>query len=319
VLLINEDEVRHLLPMAECLEVMERLFQDAADGGTANMTRHRIPLPKGLHHILGGMSTAFGATGLKTYASGGGGGGAARMVVLLFHIETGEPLAMISADALGQIRTGAASGVATKYMARPEAATVGVIGSGYQAETQLEAICGVRSIRHAWVYSRSAERRNAFAEKMSARLGVTVTGVNTAKAAVSETDVVVTITNSREPLFEGDVLRPGTHINAAGSNHWQRRELDETSVRRSSLVVVDDLPQAKLEAGDLLWAYERRAFRWERAVELRDVVSGRVSGRPADDAITLFESQGIGIEDVAAGMHVYRRAQEQGLGRSLDI
>ncbi len=319
MLLINEDEVRQLLPMNECLVVMEQLFQDAAQGHTSNMVRQRIPLPRGLHHLLAGMSTAFGATGLKTYASGGGGGGAARMLVLLFHIETGEPLAMVSADALGQLRTGAASGVATKHMARPEAGTVGIIGSGYQAETQLAAVCGVRSIRHAWVYSRTAERRTAFAEKMSASLGTPVTAVNTAEAAVAEADIVVTITNSREPLFNGEALRPGTHINAAGSNHWQRRELDETAVRRSELVVVDDLPQAKVEAGDLLWAYARRAFRWERAVELRNVISGQVAGRPTNDAITLFESQGIGIEDVAAGMHVYRKALEQGLGRQLDF
>ena len=318
MLLINEDEVRQLLPMNECLDVLDRLFADAGQGQTANVSRYRIPLPKGLHHTLTGMSTAFGATGLKTYVSAGG-GSPSKMLVLLYSTETGEPLALMSANALGQIRTGAASGVATKYMAREEAQTVGVIGSGYQAETQLAAVCGVRSISQAWVYSRTPEKRSSFAERMVAELGVSVAAVETPEAAVVESDVVITVTNSREPVFNGDALRPGTHINAAGSNHWMRRELDETTIRRSDLIVVDDLPQAKIECGELVWAHERGAFRWGHVVELGAVVAGVHKGRPNSSAITLFESQGIGIEDVAAGMHVYQRAIKQGVGRQVEL
>lgn len=319
MLLITEQDVRQLLPMEECLKVTENLFRSVAQGGTSNMTRYRVPLPKGIQHVLGGMSTDFGATGLKTYVSGGAGGGVARMVVLLFHIESGEPLVMLSADALGQIRTGAATGVATKYMARHDATTVGIIGAGYQAETQLEAVCGVRPINRVWVYSRTLEHREAFAIKMADHLGIQVSPVDSAEEAVDGADVVITITNSREPLFDGDALHPGTHVNAAGSNHWQRRELDEKAIRRSNLIAVDNLPQAKIEAGDLIWAYERRVFRWESAVELGDVVSGQVAGRTSRDDITVFESQGIGIEDVAAGMHVYSKAVQQGLGQVIEF
>ncbi len=318
MLLINEDEVRQLLPMDECIDVLDRLFADAGQGQTANVSRYRMSLPKGLHHNLAGMSMAFGASGLKTYVSAGG-GSPAKMLVLLYSIETGEPLTLMSANALGQIRTGAASGVASKYMAREDAQTVGVIGSGYQAETQLAAVCGVRSITQAWVYSRTPEKRDSFAERMTAQLGIPVAAVETPEAAVAESDVIITITNSREPVFNGDALRPGTHINAAGSNHWMRRELDETTIRRSDLIVVDDLPQAKIECGELFWAHERRAFRWEQVVELGTVVAGVHKGRPSENAITLFESQGIGIEDVAAGMHVYQKAVAQGLGRQVEL
>jgi alanine dehydrogenase len=318
MLMLSEEHVRQLLPMDECVDVMERLFQDAGAGGTSNASRYRMPLPNGAQQVMAGMSTALGAAGLKTSAGGGGRNGPSTLV-LLYGLDPVEPLALISARALGAIRTGAASGIATKYMARPDAATVGIIGSGYQARTQLEALCCVRSVSQVWVFSRTAARRESFAHEMSESLDVPVAPVNSAEAAVAEADIVVTITNSSEPVVSGETLRQGTHINAAGGNHWRRRELDDTAVRRSGLIAVDDLPQARIEAGDLIWAHERRAFQWDQVVELGQVVSGRVQGRPSADAITLFESQGIGLEDVAAGMHVYRKAVEQGLGQRFEL
>ncbi len=316
MLLLSEDEVRELLPMDECVNVIDRLFQESARGETSNMSRHRIPLPRGSHQVMAGTVAPIGATGLKTYVSGGGG---SHMVVLLYSTETGEPIAMMAANNLGAIRTGAATGVATRYMARADASTVGIIGSGSQARTQLAAVCVARPIKQAWVYSRKPENREAFASEMSAQLEVPVKPVESAEAAVAEAGVVCVITNSREPVVDGSVFRPGTHVNAAGSNNWMRRELDETAIKRAALVVVDDLADAKIECGELMWAAERRAFRWEKAVELRDVVGGRVPGRPSADAITLFESQGLAIEDVAAGMHVYRKALERGLGRQVSL
>ena len=316
--LISEDQVRQLLTIDVCVDALDTLFKDAGAGKTAVLGRQRLPLPAGTHQIMGGTVEAFEATGLKTYVGVPGSGGT-RMVVLLFGTGSPEPLAMIAANALGQIRTGAASGVATRYMARADAASVGVIGSGFQARTQLAAVCAVRPIQRAWVYSRTPERREAFAKEMAEELGIEVVAAGSAEAAVRDAAIVCVITNSREPVVDGEALAPGTHINAAGSNNWSRRELDEVAVRRSDLVVVDDLPQAKLEAGDLIWAAERRAFRWEQAFELGDVVVGRVDGRPSPGAITLFESQGIGTEDVAAGMVVYRRAVEQGIGQEVSF
>ena len=317
MLLLNEEEVRLLLPIGECIDVLDRLFQDIGQGSASNLTRSRIPLPTGSHQVMGGMTPAFEATGLKTYVAGGGGG--TQMVVLLFGIGAPAPLAMIAANALGQIRTGAASGLATRKMAKESASKASIIGTGSQARTQLAAVCAARPITQAWVYSRDRARREAFAADMAEELGIEVMPAETAEDAVRDAEVVCTITNSREPVVNGEAFWPGTHINAAGSNHWMRRELDETAVRRCGLVVVDDLAQAKLEAGDLIWAAERRAFQWEQAVPLGHLATGQVAGRPSAEAITLFESQGIGLEDVAAAMYLYRKAKERSIGREVDL
>ena len=317
MLLITEDEVRRLLPMDECVDALDAAFAEWARGTVSNVPRYRLPLVRGAHQVMSGMSHDLGATGLKTYVTGARGG--SKMVVLLFSTEDGSPLAMIAANALGAIRTGAASGVATRHMAREDARVVGVVGSGSQAETQLAAMCAVRPVERALVYSRTPERREEFAAKMSAALGVDVRAVDAPHAAVAEADVVCAITNSREPVFDGDSLPGGVHVNAAGSNHWMRRELDEKTIRRSAVVVCDDVEDAKIECGELIWAAERRAFRWENAVDLKDVVSGRVAGRPSPDSVTLFESQGLAIEDVAAGMHVYRKALAANAAREIDL
>ena len=224
---------------------------------------------------------------------------------------------MHGSRAIGQIRTGAASGLATKYMANEDAATVAVIGSGFQARSQLEAVCAVREIKQARVYSRREERRQEFAQRSAERLGIEVAAVDSAQACVQGADVVITITSAREPVVLGEWLAPGTHVNAAGGNHWMRREIDEDAVLRSQVIVVDDLEQAKIECGDLIWPEARGSFKWDSARELRDVVAGLVEGRPSADAITLFESMGVALEDIAAAHLVYRKAKEQGLGQEL--
>ena len=317
MLMVNEDEVRDLLPMNECVDVLDDLFKEMAAGAVSNMNRYRVPLPRGSMQVMAGMSSANGATGLKTYVTGAG--ASSRMVVLLFDIATAAPIALIAANALGAIRTGAASGVATRYMARPNAKTAAIIGTGSQARTQLAAVAAARTLDRALVYSRTQEKREHFAEQMASELGMTVEAVATAEDAIAEADVVCAITNSRDPVFDGTKLKPGTHVNAAGSNGWIRREIDDATIKRSALVVCDDISDAKIECGELIWAAERRIFRWENAVELRDVAGGRVAGRPSADAVTLFESQGLAVEDVAAGMHVYRKAVERGVGRQVDV
>ena len=317
MLIVSDEEVRQLLPMSAALDALERIFKEAAAGTVSNMSRYRVPLIRGSHQVMAASSAELGLTGLKTYVSSGGGG--SQMVVLLYSIETAQPVAFIAANSLGAIRTGAASGIATRYMARADASSAGVIGSGSQARTQLAAVCAVRPIERALVYSRTPAHRESFAKEMSQELGVAVEAVDTPEAAVGEADVVCVITNAREPVVDGKAFRDGTHINAASSNSWMRRELDEAVIRRAELVVVDDLADAKIECGDLIWAAERRAFRWERAVELRDVVGGRVAGRPSPEALTLFESQGLALEDVAAGAHVYHQAIERGMGREVAI
>ena len=315
-LFLNEQEVAQLLPMDECIEALDRAFAHAGAGQVDNKARSRIRMRGGFFHFMAAADGGQGVFGYKAYPSFAGPGGA-KMIVMLYDYESGQLLACMEAGRMGQIRTGAASGLATRYMARCAASTVAVIGSGFQARTQLEAVCAVREIKEARVFSRRQERREDFATRSSERLGVDVKPVDSAQECVEGADVVIAITSAREPVVLGEWLAEGAHINAAGGNHWQRREVDEAAVLRSELIVVDDLEQAKIECGDLMWLEARGSFRWSMAHELRDVVAGRVPGRISQKGVTLFESMGVALEDIAAAELVYRKAKEQGIGVEL--
>ena len=315
-LFLNEQEVVSLLPMDECIEALDRAFAHAGAGQVDNKARSRIRMPGGFFHFMAAADGGLGVFGYKAYPSFGGPGGA-KMMVTLYDYESGQMLACMEAGRLGQIRTGAASGLATRYMAREDASAVAVIGSGFQARTQLEAVCAVREIKQARVFSRRQERREDFAQRSSERLGVEAQAVDSAQECVEGADVVIAITSARAPVVLGEWLAEGAHVNAAGGNHWQRREIDEAAVLRSELIVVDDLEQAKIECGDLMWPEARGSFRWGMAHELRDVVAGRVPGRLSAEGVTLFESMGVALEDIAAAELVYRKAREQGVGVEL--
>ena len=314
---LSENDVAELLPVAECIDVLEKAFSYAGQGLAENRPRSRIRLPKGFLHLMAAASIGPGLSGFGYKAYTTFPGGVNKFLVMLYHGETGELLSVMEAGTLGQVRTGAASGLATRYMARANASAVGIIGTGYQASAQLEAVCTVRGVRRVQVFSRTPERRETFAGRMSQRLNLEVTTVETAEECIRGVDIAITVTSSREPVLKGEWLEEGSHINAAGGNHWMRREIDDRAVERAEVIVVDDLEQAKIECGDLIWPAERGAFRWSMAQELRQVVLGRVPGRPGDNSITLFESQGVAIEDVAAALHVYAKATESGLGREL--
>ena len=313
-LFLSDQEVAQLLPMDECIDVLEEAFAHAGAGKVDNRPRNRIRMPGGFFHFIVASNEGHGVFGYKAYPSFAGG---AKMIVMLYDYETGALLSCMEGGRLGQIRTGAASGLATKYMAKEDSATVAVIGSGFQARTQLEAVCAVRDIKGVKVFSRKEERRTAFAERSSESLKVDVKAVESAQECVEGADVVIVITSAREPALLGEWLSPGTHVNAAGGNHWMRREVDEETVLRSEVIVVDDLDQAKIECGDLMWLEPRGSFRWDMAKELQDVVAGRVNGRPSEESITLFESMGLALEDIAAAHLVYNKAKAQGIGQEL--
>ena len=313
-LFLSDQEVAQLLPMDECIDVLEEAFAHAGAGKVDNSPRNRIRMPGGFFHFMVASNEGHGVFGYKAYPSFAGG---AKMIVMLYDYETGALLSCMEGGRLGQIRTGAASGLATKYMAKKDSATVAVIGSGFQARTQLEAVCAVRDIKGVKVFSRKEERRTAFAERSSESLKVDVKAVESAQECVEGADVVIVITSAREPALLGEWLSPGAHVNAAGGNHWMRREVDEETVLRSEVIVVDDLDQAKIECGDLMWLEPRGSFRWDMAKELQDVVVGRVNGRPSEESITLFESMGLALEDIAAAHLVYNKAKAQGIGQEL--
>ena len=315
-LFLTEREVVELLPMNECIDVLEEAFAHAGAGQVEIKPRSRIRMPNGFFHFMAASDSVHKVFGYKAYPSFAGPGGS-KFMIMLYDFESGQLLACIEAGRLGQIRTGAASGLATKYMAKENASTVAVFGSGFQARTQLEAVCVARNITRAKVFSRRQERREEFANLMSERLSLEVTAVDSPQDCIADAEVVVTITSARDPVFEGAGLALGAHVNAAGGNHWQRREVDEDTVTRADVIVVDDVDQAKTECGDLLWLEARGSFRWDMAHELQEVVGGRVKGRPSAQSITLFESMGVALEDIAAAQLVYNKAKDQGIGQEL--
>src|SRR5919109_230719 len=315
-LLLDEQQVTDLLTMEMAIVAVEEALKQHGLGSAINSPRTRVRLPTGQLHMMGAALPTHGVIGYKAYTAFRG---QARFHVMLYSADTGELLAVLQADRLGQLRTGAASGVATKHMARSEAHSVGIFGTGWQARSQLEAVCAVRQIRTIRAFGRDATRRQTFCHEMSQQLGIPVEPAATPEAVVKGTAVVITSTTAREPLFDGNWLEPGAHVNAIGSNALIRREVDEATVRRSALIVVDSKEQARFECGDLLGPLERGLIHWEQVRELGDVVAGPFLGRGAGSEITLFESHGLAIWDLAAGMAVYDAAKAKGIGREIAL
>jgi ornithine cyclodeaminase/alanine dehydrogenase-like protein (mu-crystallin family) len=316
VLLLKEADVRAVLTMAIALEAVEEAFHGLADGSALNHSRRRVALDKGVMHYMASAVRSRNALGLKVYPTFGG---PVQFLVPLYDATTGRMKALIEGDWLGQARTGAASGIATKHMARANSRRLGLFGTGGQARTQLLAVCAVRPIERVQVYSRSAEKRAAFIAEMQPQVQAELVPVDDPRAAVTGMDIVTTMTSASQPVFQGAWLEPGTHINAAGANNLKRRELDGDAVARSGRIAVDSVEQAKLEAGDLAAAVAEGRLRWEDVLEFADVVSGKTPGRGSDEEITLFESQGISVWDVATAAHVYELATARGLGQMIPL
>lgn len=286
--------------MADCIGLMRTAFARLASGEALNHPRRRLILPTRatLHYMAASDGRYFGAKIYSAHPKHG-----AHFLFLLYRAEDAAPLAIIEANALGQIRTGAASGLATSLLARPDARSLALIGSGFQAHTQLEAmLVAAPSLERVLVWSRSAEKCAAFASEASAQFGKPVEAAATAEEAVRGADILVTATNSAEPVVESAWVAPGTHINATGSNQARRRELPTDLVARAGLIAVDSLEQSRMESGDLLLAFHDDD--WQRVIELQQVVAGRAA-RQSPEQITLFKSNGLAVEDVIAAGFVY--------------
>lgn len=313
-LYLTERDVEELLTMDAVLAAVESAHAAHARGRAIDVPRQRTRIPTAALHILQGALLDEGVFGYKAYTTARAG---ARFLVHLFDAANGSPLAVIEADRLGMMRTGAASAVATKWLAREDAQVAGVFGAGWQAEGQIEALCRVRPIRQVKVFSRDEEKRRRFCESESKRLGVEVVSAASPEETVRGSDIVVTITTATMPLFPGDLLEPGMHVNAAGSNALIRREIDEKAVQRASRVYVDSRGTAVREAGDLLPALEKGRLAEGQMVELGEVIAGIRPGRAAPEEITLFESQGMAIQDLAVAKHLLGLARAQGRGVEL--
>lgn len=292
MLFITEDQVREHLTMPEAIRLMRETFAGLRAKSAQNQPRRRLFLPTGtvLHSLAGAWGKYLGT---KVYATNPR-HGAAYFFFLLFDAENAKPLAYMEANHLGQIRTGAASGYATEVLAAPEASTLAIIGTGFQARTQLAAMREVRRFKDIRVWSRNPTNRYSFSVETETR------AVDTAEEAVRGADVVVTATWSQHPVIETAWIRPGTHINAMGSNQAQRRELPSDLIARADLIAVDSMEVAKIESGDLLLA----PVDW---ADPRIVDLAMVEHRPPGDPVTIFKSNGLGVEDVAAAAYVYER------------
>lgn len=315
-LLLTERDVRSLLTIEIALEAVEEAFQGLFDGTATNLPRRRIAMERGTLHLMASVVNSRQALGIKAYNTFGD---RVDFLIPLYSSEDGRLLALVEGDWLGRVRTGAATGVATKYMARADAKTLGLFGTGGQAATQLLAVCAVRPIQRVYVYSRRAEHRASFVAEMQPKIGAQIVAVGEPRSAVEASDVIVTMTSASEPVFQGDWLPPGVHINAAGSNHAKRREVDRKTIRRCSRIAVDSIEQAKLECGDLIMAVEDKILYWEDVIEFADIVGGRVTGRESPEERTLFESQGISVWDVATAARVYELAQARGAGQDIPL
>lgn len=314
--LLTEADVKSLLSIDDAVSVIEDTFDRLGHGSDVNRPRDRVRSPGLRLQLMGASCPELGVSGTKVYTTSREG---TRFLITLFDQESGRPVGLIEGDELGRLRTGAASGVATKYLARDDAARVGIIGTGHQAATQLEAVAAVRDLEAVNVYSRSADNRESFAETMTDRLDADVAPVEAAAAAVSEADILITITSATDPVFEDEHLAEGVHINAAGSNSIARQELPTRTVVGADRLVVDSKEQAKLEAGDFLTAMELGFVSWENVRELGDLVAGYAPGRDSADDVTIFESLGLAAQDVALGALALERAEAEGVGRSVPL
>jgi alanine dehydrogenase len=314
-ILLREADVVNLATFDMAIEAVEQAFMLQGEQKADTAPRRRCRLEHGMFHIMGASLPTLGYAGLKTYTSVDG---MTRFLVLLYG-GNGQLLATIEANRLGQLRTGAASAVATKHMARQESSRLGIFGTGAQARSQLLAICAVRPIETVLAYSRDPAKCAKFCKEMTEMTGKGVYPAATPEEAAKGLDIVVTATTSKEPVLNSEWISKGTHINAMGGNFLSKQELDVATVGKSACVVVDSFEQARLESGDLARAAEAGAFYWEDARELGLVVNGEFPGREDDQEITLFESQGIALEDVALAAKVYEQALKAGIGESLQL
>ncbi len=314
-LLLTENQVEELLDMPATLESVEAVLRQQAEGRATNRARRRVALPKSGLNVMFAGAPEINALGLKAYTIARGG---ARFYTMLFDSETGELLSILQSDKMGQMRTGAASGVATKHLAREDAKTLGIYGAGWQAESQLEAIAAVRNLERVIVYSRNEDSRKRFAGKMSEKLGMDIETTHAAEEPAAQ-DIVVTMTSSGEPVLHGEWLRPGAHVNAAGSNFLFKTEIDREVVKRAAFVCADAREELGLEAGDLMPSLETGTLLPEAVYELGQVIAGHVPGRKGPEDITLFASQGLALEDLAAARVIYDRAVERGVGQKIDF
>lgn len=313
-LILREADVQELIEMDDVIAALESAMRELGDGHAENVPRRRAFLPDGVLNVMFASYPGGKCTGLKAYTVANG---RVRFLIVMFGLD-GSLQALIESDFMGAYRTGAATAVAVKVLGMPATATVALIGTGWQASTQALALSRVLEIKQLRVFSRNPDRRAIFAAEQSEQLGIDAVDSPTAEAAVRGADIVVTITTSRTPVIEAEWVEPHALVVAAGSNYQNRAEIPAELVERAQTVVVDQIAAARLESGDLIQAAAAGKFDWSEAIELGDVVIGKWE-RPERAGITLFESHGLALWDLAAASVVVAAARNRGTGEEIEL
>jgi ornithine cyclodeaminase/alanine dehydrogenase-like protein (mu-crystallin family) len=307
-LYLSESDVAGLITPGEAVPVLEQCFLRLAAGAVENVPRRRLPLDDGSFAVMSAVDRELGYAGVKTYAVVAG---RAAFVVCLFELGRGTLAGVFEADALGQRRTGAASGVAAKHLARSGARSLGVLGCGWQAESQVDAIrTAVPTIEQVRAYCRTPDKLRAFCKTVDAEPAES-------HSDAAAQDVVVTVTTSKDPVVRGEWLQPGALVCAVGANVPHARELDNVVLERASFVCCDSREQARLESGDLIEPVASGVLDWLEVHELQEVVAGELPGRQSDEDVVVFKSNGLAAWDVALGAELLARARDRGVGTNL--
>ena len=314
-LLLTERDVVALLPMERAIAEVEAALRELALGRAENRDRMRVKAGEATLNVMCAALPGRRVLGAKNYTASPRG----PVAFFLLYADTGELLAIMEADELGRIRTGATTGVATKHMARPESRVAALIGTGFQAETQLLAMTAVLPLEEVRVYSRRPAAVEAFCARLAPQVQARLVPAASVQEAVRGADVVTTVTNAVEPVLFGEWLAEGVHINAVGNNRVYEREIDAVTVERAAVIAVDSLSQARIESGDLVLAEQDGATVWPKVIELPEIVAGRRPGRTAAGQITMFKSNGLALEDVAVAHWVYQEAVRQSVGQPLPL
>ncbi|MCC6030729.1 MAG: ornithine cyclodeaminase family protein [Desulfurococcales archaeon] len=314
MLIIREEDVKDLIDFKEAVDIIERALEYQAEGEAQLIPRSRIFMREKVYHVMAASIEPLDVVGLKTYLSIPG---RTSFAVIIFSIRSGEILSLIEADLLGRIRTGAASAIATKYLARKDVKALGIIGSGRQSYTQALAILSIRYFDHIFVSSLNRENSEIFVKRLREK-GYNAFVADSLHDLFIKSDVISSATNSRQPFIKAEYIKDGLHVNLVGSNHPNRAEAYPEVFLKTRLVVTDSIEQAKRESGDLIEAVRKGYIYWEKIHELWELVVGRVS-RSSEDEVTLFKSHGVALWDVALAKLIYEKARSKGVGQEISF
>ena len=314
-LFLRDDDVRACVTMDAMIDSIESMQRHYGAGEAVNLTRRKIIADTGMLSVMGGGLFYQGLLGVKTYTVVKG---QYSFQVSLYDAETGRLLLYTQANRLGQLRTGATTGVAVKHLSNPGAVRVGIVGTGGQAPTQLEAVAKMRDVAGVKAFSRTEERRETFARSMSDAMGIEVKAASTNEEAARDCDIIICIAATMEPVVKGEWVQSGATIIGAGPTTWRAREVDDATITRADKIFVDSVDQALIEAGDLAGAVDKGLVQWSRVNELRHAVSGAIKGRDNEHQVVYAKLMGTGVADVAAAKLAYDCAKQQGLGIEMD-